>query len=52
MMFWSFINFDGLVKALDNVLVSFVKANLKFNPDKCTFAAKQCEYLGHELSEQ
>ncbi len=44
--------FSEHVDMLGKVLNAITKAGLKLHPTKCTFATKQCDFLGHSLSSQ
>ena len=43
--------FESHLEHIDLVLKAFAKANLKFNPEKCKFASKNCTFLGFNMSE-
>ena len=41
-----------MIKKLEQVLGNLSDANVTLNPDKCQFAKKQINYLGHVINEQ
>ena len=45
-------DFNTHIKAIDNCLAAFKRANLRLNPRKCTWATNSCEFLGHLITQE
>lgn len=43
-------SYEEHIEHLDTILKALTAANLKLHPNKCTFAATSCEFLGHTFS--